>query len=344
MSDHSKLYVITGKRLDRLADAVRKIRTGTGIEGRIKEWKKIKQRSVRASHISAFFSIKGFSEKEMKEIEGYVLKLIIPWKLIGLLIFLAFSIFIGIRYYQFSKLPLVYTYDNNIPVYEQPNDSSGRTSSQMDLFGQQFTGESKRPKKSAANMLLLSEQGQFKGVGKNNFISWMLHRQPSGYVKENEAILKNKIVYDQYAKIFLALKGDSNLTKLSTNARKLIFDLLTQDKTLIGSVLADDYPKADSKAGYSRFLLLERLHDNISYLFIRVKTPVGPRNILLQYDLSNKPEINDLQTRGNEKLTAAGLLKAAPFSPGTMPDVHFYDPASKTEFKAIKTPYHDQFE
>jgi hypothetical protein len=123
---------------------------------------------------------------EIKAIEKYVFKLIIPWKLLGLLLLLCGIGYVIFQYILFTKLPLVYTYKNDVAIYSRPDTSSERTSTQMDIYGQKFTAESKRPKKSNFKMLMLDSTSSFTSVKKNSFIKWLFNKKPDGYVKNDE--------------------------------------------------------------------------------------------------------------------------------------------------------------
>lgn len=342
MKDFSKLYRASGKRLNRLEKIIYELRPDLEMRDRIREWKSISNNPERASRISSFLIIKGFTDDEKEEITRQLYKLIIPWKRIGILLLLAGFGYLGFQYYHFTRTPLVYTFGNDVFVYSLPDTSSIRIS-QMDIFGQKFTPGSNEHERSYSKMLMADSSGSFTGVKQNNFITWLINKKPEGFVK-NEELLYNKSEYKLYTDIFIAIKGDKSLRNLDMNARKVIHELVSDDATLKNAVLADDYPKDLNKAGFSKILPTGRLADGYSYIFMRLKTATGEfKNTLMRFDLNNKIEHFELSLLGKpQKLTQPGLFSQKPA--GLSPDISFYDLRNKTEMKAKLPPYYDQFE
>jgi hypothetical protein len=130
------------------------------------------------------------------------------------------------------------------------------------------------------------------------------------------------------------------MRNLDMNARKVIYELTSNDETLKNSVLADDYPNELNKPGFYKILPTGPLEDGYSYIFIRLKTTGGPRNLTVRYDARNKIEIFDPKPRSNnQKISGAMLFELKSWGSGRPPDIYFFDSDKKKTWKAIEPPF-----
>lgn len=337
MASKKDRKLVKGKRLDRLCEKLAALRPDIDINSKKAEWQSIKDLDSRYSRVSVFLHMNGVNEQQIDAIKKYAATIPLPWKKIikaaAGIIALAIVLFLVYKWFEFRDHPRVYTFGNNVQVYTDPSFTTGKDI-QLDIFGQSFGSAAKQ---SVSSVLLIDTNSSFVKVKKDNFFDYLNWNASPGFVKKEEVVL-SKGEYDQYTKIFEPVKGDSNLANVDNRLRKALFDLINTTPSLNNSVLANDYTPRNGLTGFSKILSIT-IGNDASYLFMRLKTAVSARNVVLIYTPDGKLELKDLMENNGQPVNGPGLFRKVQLKDMPVPDIIYLNTEALKEWKSIMPPY-----
>ncbi len=183
-------------------------------------WQRIKDDKLRSIEINDYLSYRRFTNKDFITVNKYVFKVRVPKNLPWVILLLVGAGYIGFMGWQFSRLQVVYTYGNNVMLYEAP-DSSAIKNDQLDIYGEKISGDSAMVERSRETMLLLDSSTAWVKVAVNNFIQWFPGLRKEYFIKKEE-LLFSRAEYDTSNSLFTALTGGSELAGLNNKLNKMI--------------------------------------------------------------------------------------------------------------------------
>lgn len=318
-----KLVSVKGKRIQKLADAVERLRPGVVLD--VNVLKKLKDEDELKMRLTAFFSMRGFNDDEQKEIFREVYP--VPFKLFLYIALILILLVFMFKFSQFYNQPRIYAIGNNITAMSSAGDQM-----QINLFGVDPAGNS-----TPYSMIVLDSSGNEYKASSDNFFNWMFSVQEQ-YTIQKDAVAESKDEYKSYVRIFSSLLGTSELGDLDVKDRKIIKSVVDTDPVFSGAVID---VRDTVKIGYKRLLKspwpIGSSADSIS-IFLAFKTSDGKiKNVNLRFDQMNSHTIEPIECAA--KSFNEPLLWQDGSAVGAQPTIYFLMPSQSQSCISVRPPY-----
>jgi hypothetical protein len=274
-------------QLDGLVMAVNRLRPGTEIADRVKEWKAIKDPEARSSAVTSFFYMHDITGKIRKDIKNEVFKIIIPWRklrvALGILVISTVVFLLGLRTYQYYQLQKIYTYGRSVPIYSDAG-------SQIPVAYLSLSGSAidTTHKKVRTKMLLVKNKDGYLAIRKPDLFGWIVSPRANCIIRDRSQIIR-KEQYEEFTNIFSSILEDPGIEQLSDSARWIIWKWVTDSSSVLkGAKISNDWPKNLTRKDHYKAESFN--HAGLTHIFARLETTSGNYNYFLTGNFNRAPE------------------------------------------------------